>query len=337
MLCVRWIWVLLLATPAFARPDDAPDPGKILLIGAVSATNKELRPGAVMAVRPDGTGLERLVEFDGADIRAGRASRDGRRLALSVVDKEGHQSLWLVGPDGKRRQLPRAATPRGWSPDGTSVAAFRVRDGGWENLLIDAATGAERRLDFPTADAVEGWTPDGQRLVVAAGNPDRFLDTPRGRYPKRGLYTVGPDGKGRRELTSEPEFDQIDACFSPDGGRLVHFRRENPDERRVLHAGVVRGASGRDPRQYVQFDALIDALDTGHTGKPHGPPCWSPDGREVLWVLWHYRRERGGDRSLEYYDLVFTSPEKGRPRRVGLYGLGIVFVGDVEWVQAGPR
>jgi hypothetical protein len=109
---------------------------------------------------------------------------------------------------------------------------------------------------------------------------------------------------------------------------VVHWRRENPDKDRTLHSGVIRDADGTGAREFVQFDKLIDSLDKGHRGKPDAP-CWSPDGKQVLWVVWHFR---GASRSpIEYYDLVFTSPEKGYERRVALYEKGIVFVANVEW------
>jgi hypothetical protein len=315
------------------RGEPQPDPpyrGKILLFGAVSATNKEVKPANVQAIRPDGSGLEVVLAFDGASIWAGRASPDGRSLAVQVAAKDVGRSVWLVGPRGERRKLADDVYVQAWSPDGTSLACYREkRDGGFESLVLDAATGKERRLPVPKEDVVEGWTPDGSRMVVVAGNRERMIDTPRGRYPRRQMYLCKPDGTDRGELTPEEKFDQLEASYSPDGKRVAHFRRENPDVHKVLHSGVIRDADGTGAREYVQFDTLIDSLNKGYVGKPHCGPCWSPDGKEVLWVVWRYKRT--SRESGAFYDLVFTSPEKGYERRIELYEKGIVAVGNVEW------
>jgi hypothetical protein len=115
-----------------------------------------------------------------------------------------------------------------------------------------------------------------------------------------------------------------------DGRRVVHWRRENPNKERVLYTGVVRKADGTSAREFVQFDKLIDSLDKGHWGKP-GAPCWSPDGKRILWLVWHERRGTSGSDSIPYCDLVFTSPEKGYERRVRRYEKGVVSVLNVEW------
>lgn len=316
--------------PAAEKPDESPYRGKILLFGAVSATNKEIKAANVQAIRPDGSGLETVCAFEGAQVSRGRVSPDGRSLAVEVVAKDGGRSVWVVGPSGDRRKLADMDRVVAWSPDGKSLACYRGAEEGFDSVALDVATGRERRLPLPKHDVVEGWTPDGSRLVVVAGNRDLMVDTPRGLYPQRQLYVCKSDGSERRLLTPEEKFDQLSARYSPDGKHVAHWRRENPDKDRVLHSGVVRHADGTGAREFVQFDKLIASLDKGHRGKPDAP-CWSPDGKQILWVVWHSRRVASGSDSIEYYDLVFTSPERGYERRVPLYEKGIVSVANVDW------
>jgi hypothetical protein len=324
-----WIRSMARVRIVQAMATQSPYRGKILLIGANAATNKEVGPSTVMAVRPDGTGLETLHCFEGAHVTHGKLSRDGRWLAVSVGSPADGSSIWLIGPDGKRRNLAKWAFIQAWSPDGKQLGVYREKDRRFDSVIIDVASGVERKLNLPSNDVLESWTPDGKRLVVMARNPERDINTPRGQYPKRSLYTTNLDGGDRRELTFEPQFDQLDGCFSPDGQRFAHFRRENPDVHKVKHFGVVRNADGSAPTANIAFDPLIGQWNRGFVGKPESSPCWSPDGKQVLWSVWRYPRSRSS--GLEYYDLVFASPEAGIERRIELYKLGVVRVRSVQW------
>lgn len=321
---------------------ESPYRGKVVLIGARPATHREVLPGVVMAMRPDGSELETVVSFPGADIVDGRLSPDGRWLVLTVFERSQNQNLtlWLVGPDGKRSELLSQASIQAWSPDGKQLLGQRNDGERVQSVVIDVESGAERPVDLPAGDVAECWTRDGERLMVVASNPDRIIDTPRGQYPKRSLYTVDLEGKNRREFTAEAEFDQLESSLSPDGQWVAHFRRENPDVHRVRHFGVVRRADGSRPRVVTDFEEQIESLDPGHDGEPVGPPCWSADGRHLLWVVEHFYRQATTPSvqpdspffyDLSYTDLYFIDPDMGFERRLELESLGLVYVSEIAW------
>src|SRR6185503_11770071 len=96
----------------------------------------------IYSVRPDGSDLQRVTSFPGADVDPA-FSPDGRLIAFSRdMDGLGNYQLFTVRPDGTglRRisQSPRSDRYPAWSPDGASVA-FRSNR---------ASTDRERNFDI---------------------------------------------------------------------------------------------------------------------------------------------------------------------------------------------
>jgi len=235
-----------------------------------------------------------------------------------------HPDLWLLTTDRERRKLADDLIVVAWSPDGSRLAAIRdtrPKTPGWENLIIDVATGREHPLPIPETDAVEDWSPDGASLTVMAGNVDKVFQHPtKGTYPLRQIYLLHPDGTGLAPLTSRPMADNLDARFSPDGNRITYFQRRHP-EGLVLHFAVVQRRDGADARDLSQFNEIYKG---NKHYKPNGPPCWSPDGKSVVWFI----PRRKLDSSSTRIELLILSVETGRATRLDLHQRGL------EWVQA---
>jgi len=85
------------------------------------------------------------------------------------------------------------------------------------------------------------------------------------------LFSVRPDGTGRRQLTHLTDSDAVGASWSPDGTRIV-FARDYLHGKRNRHLDVVTmDADGRHLRA-IGLKGL------------NGWPIWSPDGRRILFV-----------------------------------------------------
>src|SRR5436853_6696916 len=105
-------------------------------------------------------------------------SPDGGHAAYVLVTvnakHEGYEtSLWLVGTDGASppRRLtagPKAGAPR-WSPDGTTLAFLRPKDGRPQLHLLPLAGGEAQQLtDVPKGASPAAWSPDGKTIAFTS-------------------------------------------------------------------------------------------------------------------------------------------------------------------------
>src|SRR5437660_9743368 len=103
---------------------------------------------------------------------------DGRRAAYVLVTVNAKHdayetSLWLVATDGlsaPRRITsgPHDAAPR-WSPDGTTLAFLRPKDGHTQLYLLSLAGGEAQQLtDLPKGAGPAAWSPDGKTIAFTS-------------------------------------------------------------------------------------------------------------------------------------------------------------------------
>lgn len=170
-------------------------------------------------VRASGRGLRRIPRTRHAVDPAW--SPGGRRIAFAMARSEGGSAIFTIRPHG--RGLRRLTRYRGhgqpaWSPSGRSIAY--VAAGG--KIVRMRANGARKRV-VVRGDAPD-WSPDGRRIAYVGYNR---------RTRAYEIFTVRPDGSGRRSVTRDLEVpcavdDEVcgheDAtpAWSP-GGRRIAF------------------------------------------------------------------------------------------------------------------
>jgi len=192
-------------------------------------------------------------------------SPDGTQLAFTR-----HQGatifLYVRSADGSERRMTKSKDPEFdacWSPDGKRlVFAFdkTVPNQGDMDVHSIAADGSDLQtvLASPgklTHEEWPSWSPDGKRIALSStrdGNQE--------------IYTVQPDGKDLKRLTSDPAID-AHPCWSPDSLRVAFATNRWGD----LEIAVVN-ADGSNLVRLTDSRGFDDY------------PAWSPDGKAIAFT-----------------------------------------------------
>ena len=103
------------------------------------------------------------------------------------------------------------------------------------------------------------WSPDGSRIAFVGFRSGRVGD----------IFTIGPDGRGERRLTSTAGHEDMPS-WSPDGSKIA-FVRHTGDALVDFHIFVMN-ADGSGQVQLTR------------DGAPNFAPTWSPDGTRIAFV-----------------------------------------------------
>jgi Tol biopolymer transport system component len=247
-------------------------------------------------------------------------SPDGRHLAYSWLDEQGHLEIRITGVDGAgtrtlvhfERRLP-AVTVADWSPDGKHVLAIA----GWrqpyqELLLIRVADGAQSVI--PCAgrfrrDAQALFSPDGKYIAydVLEASPGTNLD----------IRLVQLAGLRDAPVVEHPAKDLL-VAWSPDSSKLI-FASDRSGSPGLWAAAAGAGQSApvlvKADTQWIHSNGMtrlgslyysvaaniseiylgeIDSASAMVAAPPKplsqrhvdskGSMLWSPDGKSLLYV-----------------------------------------------------
>jgi Tol biopolymer transport system component len=154
-------------------------------------------------------------------------------------------SIWLVASQGGRaRQLTpwrdEILVPYSFSPDGTGIAAERVRDRtGSEVLFVPLAGGSPSVI---VRDGTEpAYSPDGSSLVLVRHTFRHEVAGAIGYTSGGDLFVVASDGSGMRRLTFTPARREESPRWDPSAERLVYT--QFPHERAAEENGALAPSS----------------------------------------------------------------------------------------------
>lgn len=254
----------------------------------------------VQSISPRGGGREVLAKVHSAVETA--STEDGTIAVLSKVvagggaNSSAYTQVYLIGPDGKRRQVFDErlegfnATGLGISGDGRLLAlsgqySEAPTRGSKVWLVRSDGTGMRQLTGGPGHDAMPALSPDGRGVVFSR----RGGDPTAGR--KAELYTVGVEGGEPMRIT-ENGLSDVNPVFSPDG-RSIAFGQANDRANRGKVAMVRADGSG------------LRAVAS--TGGEYPDPDYSPSGRSIAFV-----GEVPGTRGYE--TAIYTVRASGRGR-----------------------
>lgn len=238
-------------------PPPPPFAGKI-----VFSSDRATLDGApvLYAMNPDGSDIQRIPIPLPSALGQADISPDGGRVvinqgfAIYTVRGDG-TDLRLVVPAGSGAAKPT------WSPDGQRIAYNALLAGVNDLWIVDASGGQQTNLTR-TPDYTEfaaSWSPDGARLVyerrpMAGGTPYQ-------------LWTIGHDGTGAQQITTDSENDAMNAAFSPDGSWIAYAWGPgySTDLRLIRPNGT-------------ESHSIFHTLD----GSPVDDPSWASDGRSLV-------------------------------------------------------
>ncbi len=193
-------------------------------------------------------------------------SPDGSKIAYGD-DSDGDGEIFVMDADGNHVvQLTNNDVNEGgliqWSPDGQRIlfSAFTYNPGNSiSSLVIINADGSNRKTITPSgvSDSEPSWSPDGSRIAFVS-------DSSAG----HDLFTVQPDGKNRKQLTTSGGANDPD--WSPDGTKIVYVNNQGEN-----HEIRSLGADGSGDTLLYAYKGLYSS---------GGYPLWSPDGSMVAFA-----------------------------------------------------
>ena len=225
-----------------------------------------------------------------------------------VSDRSGHKEIWVMDYDGSNQhQLTHlgsiSLSPR-ISPDGSRLALSSLSKSGWEIVMF--SLDLNRTVSFPRMGGTNlspAWSPDGARLAFSSsrgGEPNIYIADQAGgnlhrltsgRGPDVGptfnrktgaqiafvsgrtglpqIYMMEADGTNAQRVTDQGY--AVSPNWAPNGQFLTFswFRKYGP------------GAPGGNDI-YLMDIASKQWVQMTHDGGRNDFPCWSPDGRHIV-------------------------------------------------------
>ena len=253
------------------------------MVGLIAFASDRTGDYEVYAIRPDGTGEQRLTN-DAARDRGPSWSPDGGRLAFQSDRAGVGDDIWIINADGSGAERltsdPSSVLP-GWTLGPSRVSFSSNHEGNFEIYTVNPNGSETNRLtNDSNRDLAPNWSPSGDRLV---------FQSDRASPPTFEIWTVGSDGSNPQRLTTTGA-GELTPSYSPDG-TLIAFAsdRDGAGIREIY----VMNANGSNQERLTTFGARTT------------DPTWSPDGTRIA-----FQSDTDGDFEIYVIDLSTRAVEQ---------------------------
>ena len=269
----------ILTAPRVPRgvPSVSPDGARVLLVDQPS-----LIPIATLAEPVEKlAGLEILPA-----LFANRSALKTASSGFSIVAVADGRKVRARLPENARLGALR------WSPAGDRIACVNYGTAGAELWLVDAATGAARRIEDVRLNAVLGaafeWTPDGHAIYCATVPADRGVPAAPGRIPSGPQVRVGagrptPQRTARDVLRTAEDQARFAAYVQ---SQIVRVPAEGGTPQTIGAPGALWDWSLSPDGRNLLVTRFADSAPLGFPFYlfPHTVEVWSAEGQPVAKV-----------------------------------------------------